>query len=509
MTSGNSLSTAGVTKLAAMLIVGVIVIAAILAPMLNNLTHETIVEDYNNPDDASWIRMNYGAGNYDTEYSVAGDTLIVGDQSGTAQDMILYADEKACVIYSDGFTIVNGYSDPATITKAESVHITNADGILTISDGTDIIIQTSSPAWAYYPDSDGIYSFFGADVQDVRLKDGDNIATVGSFASVYAYNDIIAELNGVALDMSMNTEITDGVIDSVDWEKSADENSAMVLGSNQSSNVLRISGSASTRTLNSANPSSGTQIGDLYYTFSGSDATVVGYSSSIDWSTFTTIPDTVTDNGVTYTVTSIGDEAFSYCDDLALTSLPSGLTSIGDYAFSSCYYLELTSLPSGVTSIGDYAFESTNIALTSLPSGLTTISSHAFDSCSNLALTSLPSGVTSIGDNAFRGCTNLKSLIIQSSPTLGNSVFSECANLKEILNLGSTEITTTTSGLNADEVRSDIPAMGYVAPLSITKVVEKEDTAYDILLMMPVLLVIALLIPLAQYFVGDNRSRVR
>lgn len=744
VTSGNSLSTAGITKLAAMLIVGVIVIAAVLAPMLNDLTRETIVEDYNNPDDASWIRMNYGTENIDTEYSVAGDTLTVGDQSGAAQDMILYADEKACVMYSDGFTIVNGYSDPATVTKAETVHITNADGTLTISDGTDIIIQTTSPAWAYYPDKEGTYSYFSADVDGVKVKDGNQAMAGKEFAGVYTYNNLIIGPDNIGdLGMSIDMDIQDGVIQTVTWAKGVADADSDSDPDDALTNA-QISGGSSVPNLGAAHgpdPSNGTRIGDLYYTFSGTTASCIGYASTIDWSTFTTIPDTVVDNGTTYTVTSIGNFAFQNCTNLVLTSLPSGLatigsqafydctrlalislptgvTTIGTSAFNGCTNLALTSLPSGLTNISNAAFQNctslaltslpsgltslssqvfqgcTNLALTSLPSGMTTIGSQAFYNCTNLALTSLPngvtsigssafynctnihldnlpsgltvidsavfqmctnitftilpSGVTSIGDNAFygctslaltslpdgvtqiglsafRGCTNLAltslpsgltslnsyafrdcpnlaltslpsgltsiplqvfqnctslaltslpsgvtsigqsafskctnlaltslpsgltsignsafsdcrslaltslpdsitsiglsafsgctsitSLIIQSSPTIGNNAFYGCTNLKQILNLGDTAITTTSYGLTADEVRSDIPAMGYVAPLSYTKVVVKEGTAYDILLMMPVLLVIALLIPIADYFVGDNiRSRVR
>lgn len=695
MTSGNSLSTAGITKLAAMLIVGVVVIAAVLAPMLNDLTRETIVEDYNSSDDASWIRMNYGTENIDTEYSVAGDTLTIGDQSGTAQEMILYADEKSCVMYSDGFTIVNGYSDPATVVKAETVHITNADGTLTISDGTDIIIQTSSPAWAYYPDKEGTYSYFSADVEGVKVKDG-NQALAGNFAGVYTYNNIVIGPDNLGdLGMSIDMDIQDGVIQTILWAKGvadADTDDALT--------TLHAFGESSMPNLGSADPSDGTRIGDLYYTFSGTTASCIGYASTINWSTFTTIPNTVVNNGTTYTVTSISSSAFFGCTNLALTSLPSGLISIGMNAFRNCTSLALTSLPSGVTSIGNAAFNGcTNLALTSLPSGLTTIGIGVFENCTNLALTSLPNGVTSIGDGAFNGCSNLAltslpsgltsisdstfsgcsnlaltslpsgvtsinasafqnctnlaltslpdgltsigssafsectslaltslpdgvttistsaffnctnlaltslpdgltsignnafnkctnlaltslpsgltsinsgvfqnctnlaltslpsgvtsignytftnctnlaltslpsgltsigsqaflnctsltTLILQSSPTIPSGVFQGCTNLKQILNLGDLDIVAGSTdngyiGYYADEVRSDIPAIGYVAPLSNTKVVEKEGTAYDILLMMPLLLVIALLIPIADYFVGDNiRSRIR
>ena len=47
---------------------------------------------------------------------------------------------------------------------------------------------------------------------------------------------------------------------------------------------------------------SGTLISPFYYTFSGQNATVVGYAG---WQTDATIPATVVHNGTTYTVTAI------------------------------------------------------------------------------------------------------------------------------------------------------------------------------------------------------------
>ena len=48
------------------------------------------------------------------------------------------------------------------------------------------------------------------------------------------------------------------------------------------------------------------------------------------------IPESVTYNGATYSVTSIGKEAFSGCIWLRSITIPNSVTSIGEFAFHGC-----------------------------------------------------------------------------------------------------------------------------------------------------------------------------
>ena len=84
-------------------------------------------------------------------------------------------------------------------------------------------------------------------------------------------------------------------------------------------------------------------------------------------------------------VTSIGNDAFSLCDNLTSVTLPESLTSIGMGAFVHCLKLNSIPLPNSLTSIGEGAFTNCH-SLTSviIPSGMTRIndSDYPFKSAS-------------------------------------------------------------------------------------------------------------------------------
>ena len=106
----------------------------------------------------------------------------------------------------------------------------------------------------------------------------------------------------------------------------------------------------------------GFKSGDLYYDITGDTTVAVTYqeyrsASNYQGLTTATIPATVTNNGTTYSVTSIEDWAFADCSSLTSITIPNSVTSIGDLAFNGCSSLTSITIPNSVTSIGNYAFE--------------------------------------------------------------------------------------------------------------------------------------------------------
>lgn len=135
------------------------------------------------------------------------------------------------------------------------------------------------------------------------------------------------------------------------------------------------------------------------------------------------IPEKITVDGVEYSVTSIGFQAFKDCKALTSVTMPS-VTSIGGDAFSYCSNLASVAMPS-VTSIGDGAFNSCS-SLTSVDMPLvTSIGGVAFWICSSLTSVAMPL-VKSIGVQAFENCSSLTSVSMPSVTSIGNAAFSDC-----------------------------------------------------------------------------------
>ena len=145
------------------------------------------------------------------------------------------------------------------------------------------------------------------------------------------------------------------------------------------------------------------------------------------------IPESVTCNDVTYSVTSIGREAFCYCSGLISIVIPYGVTSIGTSAFNGCSGLTSVEIPNSVTSIGGAAFRGcSGLTSVEIPNSVTSIGDYAFYECSGLTSIVIPNSVTSVGHDAFCRCSGLKILEILGAPTLEQGAFSRTA-LEELV----------------------------------------------------------------------------
>ena len=159
------------------------------------------------------------------------------------------------------------------------------------------------------------------------------------------------------------------------------------------------------------------QSGDLWYYYSSSSSTTVSVAkpqngTNYNGLTNVVIPETVEDNGKTYSVTSIGSEAFRNCSSLTSVTIPNNVTSIGSYAFYYCSSLTSVTIPNSVTSIEYYTFSNcSSLTSITIPNSVTSIGSSAFYGCSSLTSVTIPNSVTSIGSEAFRNCSSLTSLV--------------------------------------------------------------------------------------------------
>ena len=173
----------------------------------------------------------------------------------------------------------------------------------------------------------------------------------------------------------------------------------------------------------------------IFYNFKGSGTVEVTYSTS-DYNSYVgvvNIPETVTYNGVTYTVTSIGSSAFYNCRSLTSVTIPNTVTTISGYAFYYCM---------GLTSVV-------------IPNSVTTIGNNAFWLCLNLREAIIPNSVTTIGSMAFRNCTEMTRVVIgKNVASIGSTCFMYNPNITEVTCLAATPPTLYDSGSNTTFVSS-------------------------------------------------------
>ncbi len=135
--------------------------------------------------------------------------------------------------------------------------------------------------------------------------------------------------------------------------------------------ILFLAVTASIGTMSASN----TQVDGIWYDFNSSTQTAsvtyqgIYYSDySNEYAGTVVIPSSVTYSGKTYSVSSIGNRAFSGCSGLTSVTIPKSVTSIGDGAFDGCRNLntivDYATIPQPLDPDGVSVFGSVSLACT-------------------------------------------------------------------------------------------------------------------------------------------------
>ena len=166
-------------------------------------------------------------------------------------------------------------------------------------------------------------------------------------------------------------------------------------------------------------------IDDIQYTIDKNDSTAVSVTGTTGYGDINNkkdlvLPETVEYNGVTYTVTSIGNGAFASKNGLNSIVIPNTVVLIAESAFASNWGLTSIEIPASVVEIGTRAFEwAGNIAEVKFAanSQLKILGTSAFSHAKGLKSIELPEGLTTIKNCAFADCNVLESVTIPASVT--------------------------------------------------------------------------------------------
>ena len=114
------------------------------------------------------------------------------------------------------------------------------------------------------------------------------------------------------------------------------------------------------------------------------------------------IPDTVTHAGITYNVTSVGNECFSECHELSSVTLGNNIKIIKNEAFYNCHSLSSIILGDNVETIEHGAFYMCwELRSIILGNNVKSIGGSTFAGCWSLSSINIPNSVAHIGQNAF------------------------------------------------------------------------------------------------------------
>ena len=214
-------------------------------------------------------------------------------------------------------------------------------------------------------------------------------------------------------------------------------------------------------------------IGDLTYGVISTNPPQVEVNDANLSITTTNIPETVTYNETTYSVTSIEEWAFYNCSSLTSVTIANSVISIGNGTFYNCRSLTYISIGNSLTYIGYEAFYNCSslntlnfnaincndfynlspffdcpITTINIGDSVQRIPNRFAKELSSLTSVNIGNNVTSIGNKAFEGCSSLQNItcLATNPPTLeDNTAFPNPNTATLIVPCGSSEDYSTST----------------------------------------------------------------
>ena len=445
-------------------------------------------------------------------------TLLYDDAS------IIYADDNIAIWYDlndlkllcpiDGAYVSGNINDDVQVSRT-------ASGVeVSIGDPAEVL-TFPAPTWAYVANSTGKYGYFDNGTE-ITVPTGTPLATVGSYAGVDCYNSH----NNYDLPLALDLTQTGNKLSGAKWVMAIAEQVEPDITPLDPGSIIihpldpgildpepdNIIMSVPTPTYTDGDwgydiISGGDGDGKaviVSYSGAGGDVTVPSTVGGYDVYRFgkgdsnaNVIPTSTVVNQLTFpnSLQEIGGFALKNCTSITgFLVIPSSVTSIGNQAFYGCSgFTGPLVIPSSVTSINTQTFRGCS-GLTGpivIPSSVTSIGSQAFYGCTGFTgPLVIPSSVTTISMQAFYQCNRLDNLVllVDNDTSISSDTFNLASSIKTILNLGTLEITTTSYGLNADEISDNVPAMGYLSAVEYTEGSTHTGPTYDLIAILPLVL---------------------